>query len=161
MTYIWILCGKYPQEYLETLHSHFQPNCHFKMFKNSGSGMLLVILRNCRLPYNSCRLFFHWFNKLKCKSLALVKVWTFGQCGLKHKINFLQILHTIQSNFSLIMFKGPSDEIWLIWKWQHFRGLRENIRGKTFEFSSLPCYFIGFWFCSAAQIERIPIFSLL
>ncbi len=24
--------------YLETLHSHFHPNCHFKMFKNSGSG---------------------------------------------------------------------------------------------------------------------------
>jgi hypothetical protein len=25
--------------YLVTLHSHFQPNCHFKMFKNSGSDM--------------------------------------------------------------------------------------------------------------------------
>ncbi len=31
---------EYPQTYLETLHSHFQPACNFKMFKNSGSGCM-------------------------------------------------------------------------------------------------------------------------
>ncbi len=36
--YICILYFKYLETYLETLHSHFQPNRHFKMFKNSGSG---------------------------------------------------------------------------------------------------------------------------
>jgi hypothetical protein len=38
MIYIYILYLKYLETYLETLHSHFQPNCHFKMFTNSGSG---------------------------------------------------------------------------------------------------------------------------
>jgi hypothetical protein len=37
MIYFCILYLKYLDTYLETLHSHFQPNCHFKMFKNSGS----------------------------------------------------------------------------------------------------------------------------
>ncbi len=37
MIYICILYLKYLETYLETLHSHFQPNFHFKMFKNSGS----------------------------------------------------------------------------------------------------------------------------
>jgi hypothetical protein len=40
MIYICILYLKYLETYLETLCSHFQPNCHFKMFKNSGSGQL-------------------------------------------------------------------------------------------------------------------------
>ncbi len=35
-TYIY-LYWKYTQNYLETLYSHFQPSCHFKVFKNSGS----------------------------------------------------------------------------------------------------------------------------
>ncbi len=43
MIYICILYWKFPQAYLETLHSHFQPNCHFKMFKNSGSDCILEI----------------------------------------------------------------------------------------------------------------------
>jgi hypothetical protein len=34
---IWYL--KYLETFLETLHSHFQPSCHFKMFKNSGSDL--------------------------------------------------------------------------------------------------------------------------
>ncbi len=37
MIYICILYLKSLETYLETLHSHFQPNCYFKMFKNSGS----------------------------------------------------------------------------------------------------------------------------
>jgi hypothetical protein len=39
MIYICIWYWKYSQTYLGTgtLHSHFQLNCHFKMFKNSGS----------------------------------------------------------------------------------------------------------------------------
>jgi hypothetical protein len=42
MIYICILYLKYLETYLETLHSHFQPNCHFKMFKNSGSAIILI-----------------------------------------------------------------------------------------------------------------------
>ncbi len=38
MIYICILYLKYLETYLETLQSHFQPSCHFKMFKNSGSA---------------------------------------------------------------------------------------------------------------------------
>jgi hypothetical protein len=38
MIYICILYLIYLETFLETLHSHFQPNCHFKMFKNSGSA---------------------------------------------------------------------------------------------------------------------------
>jgi hypothetical protein len=38
-TFAFCIEKKYPQAYLEALHSHFQPNCHFKMFKNSGSGI--------------------------------------------------------------------------------------------------------------------------
>jgi hypothetical protein len=37
MIYICILYLKSLETYLETLHSHFQPNCYFKMLKNSGS----------------------------------------------------------------------------------------------------------------------------
>jgi hypothetical protein len=37
MIYICILYLKSLETYLETLHSHFQHNCYFKMFKNSGS----------------------------------------------------------------------------------------------------------------------------
>jgi hypothetical protein len=40
MIYICILYLKSLETYLETLHSHFQPNCYFKMFKNSGSGLI-------------------------------------------------------------------------------------------------------------------------
>jgi hypothetical protein len=39
MIYICISYWKYSQAYLETLHSHFQPNYHSKMFKSSGSGL--------------------------------------------------------------------------------------------------------------------------
>jgi hypothetical protein len=39
MINICILYLKYLENYLETLHSHFQLNCHFKMFKNSGSDI--------------------------------------------------------------------------------------------------------------------------
>ncbi len=35
--YICILYLKYLETYLETLHSHFQPNCHLKRLKNLGS----------------------------------------------------------------------------------------------------------------------------
>jgi hypothetical protein len=38
MIYICILYLKSLETYLETLHSHFQSNYYFKMFKNSGSG---------------------------------------------------------------------------------------------------------------------------
>jgi hypothetical protein len=41
MIYICILYLKSLETYLETLHSHFQPNCYFKMFKNSGSVLLI------------------------------------------------------------------------------------------------------------------------
>jgi hypothetical protein len=34
MTYTFILYCKYPQTYLETVQSHSQPICNFKMFKN-------------------------------------------------------------------------------------------------------------------------------
>jgi hypothetical protein len=34
------------QNYLKTLYSHFQPSCHFKVFKNSGSG--LAVNQGCR-----------------------------------------------------------------------------------------------------------------
>jgi hypothetical protein len=40
MIYNCILNFKYLETYLETSHSHFQPNCHFIMFKNSGSEPL-------------------------------------------------------------------------------------------------------------------------
>jgi mRNA-degrading endonuclease RelE of RelBE toxin-antitoxin system len=33
---ICIIYLKYLETYLETLDSHFKPNCHFKMFKNSA-----------------------------------------------------------------------------------------------------------------------------
>jgi hypothetical protein len=47
--YICILYLKYLETFLETLHSHFQPSCHFKMFKNSGSGIdrnAMLIVQN-------------------------------------------------------------------------------------------------------------------
>ncbi len=44
MIYICILYLKYLETYLETLHSHFQPNCHFKMFKNSDSGQNRILM---------------------------------------------------------------------------------------------------------------------
>jgi hypothetical protein len=49
MIYICILYLKSLETYLETLHSHFQPNCYFKMFKNSGSGLssLATVLGHC------------------------------------------------------------------------------------------------------------------
>jgi hypothetical protein len=43
MIYICVLYLKYLETYLETLHSHFQPNCHFKVFKNSGSACYIYM----------------------------------------------------------------------------------------------------------------------
>ncbi len=40
--YILILYLKSLETYLETLHSHFQLYCHFKMFKNSGSDQFIM-----------------------------------------------------------------------------------------------------------------------
>ncbi len=42
MIYIFILYLKSLETYLETLHSHFQPYCHFKMFQNSGSDQFIM-----------------------------------------------------------------------------------------------------------------------
>jgi hypothetical protein len=50
MVKIWSLYLKYLDNYLETLHSHFQPNCHFKMFQNSGSEFDAVFSLHCTLP---------------------------------------------------------------------------------------------------------------
>jgi hypothetical protein len=50
MIYICILYLKYLETYLETLHSHFQPNCYFKMFKNSGSGRDQYCIYTLSLP---------------------------------------------------------------------------------------------------------------
>ncbi len=47
MIYICILYWKYPQTSLETLYSHFQPNCHFKMFKNLGSELKFLKILKC------------------------------------------------------------------------------------------------------------------
>jgi hypothetical protein len=51
MIYICILYLKYLETYLETLHSHFQPNCHFKIFKNSGSVVILFMKQGCYQSY--------------------------------------------------------------------------------------------------------------
>ncbi len=45
--YICILYRKYLRTYLEALHSHFQTNHHFKMFKNSGSELEFLNIFKC------------------------------------------------------------------------------------------------------------------
>ncbi len=46
------------QSYLETLHLHFQPSCHFKVLKNSSAVLAEPTLLLCQyLPYSSLALF--------------------------------------------------------------------------------------------------------
>jgi hypothetical protein len=51
--YICILYLKYSETYLETLHSHFQPNRTFKLSKNSGSGPVFTESSHKQSEYHS------------------------------------------------------------------------------------------------------------
>jgi hypothetical protein len=61
MINISILYLKSLETYLETLRSDFQPNCHFKMFKNSGSGVILHSLGWFISVYKLCTCKLCWY----------------------------------------------------------------------------------------------------
>jgi hypothetical protein len=68
---------------LETLHSHFQPSCHFKMFKNSGSG----IDRNAMLIVQNGMLF--------CKSTLWCAIQKAANLQTSRSHEWIAILHSI------------------------------------------------------------------
>jgi hypothetical protein len=90
LIYICILYLKYLETYLETLHSHFQPSCHFKMFKNSGSGQSTPDCTQQHSANSKGR-------SQKKKSNGLCRKWI---RNLRLRIKFSDFVHTLIGTLS-------------------------------------------------------------